>query len=1154
MSDLSPDVLQRRASDPTVSSWVGASAGSGKTKVLTDRILRLLLEGVDPFRILAITFTNAAAAEMASRLNATLARWATAAPQALEGELDKLYGHQKRDPTIRDRARQLFSRVIDESIGVRIQTVHGFCQSVLKRFPIEAGLSPQFEVLDDRTARETLDAAITGILQQASTRTHPDLAALFEQASNAFAESTFTSLIDEIVSERSRFEMVFAAFDGSIEKITASLRQYMNIEGIARADIEKTVGLDTAFDGPLLRRAVSIMLADGGKLNVKRATYIAQWLAAPPEERLARLPDYRRGFITTSAPIKIFEHIMTEKLERQYPALQEGLYAEAVRLEKYAWLTKTIDLVASTRSILILAQAVLADYAARKARAGQIDYEDLILRTRDLLTGDRASAWVLYKLDGGIDHILLDESQDTNPEQWQLIAALVEEFFAGEGASTRLRTLFAVGDEKQSIYSFQRADPAAFSRMRTLFSDRIQSVKQPWQPVELDISFRSTAPILETVDQVFARPDVHRGVSPTPPHHRCLRIGEAGTVELWPLIEPAASAEADPWSLETVRTADNPATLAAEQIAGTIQNWLAKGERLASQNRPVQPGDILILVRQRSTFVGTLVRALKQRGVPVSGVDRMVLTNELIVQDLLSLVRILLLPDDDLNLAIMLRSPLVGFSDETLFEIAYDRPGTLWTALESSANPIAVAAFDWLRDWRRQVDFAPPYELLAGILSRPCPADPAGSGRRAFLTRLGSEALDPLDELLSAALGFETQHSPSLEGFLHWITAKEVQIKRESSREGADKGGQVAIMTVHGAKGLQAPIVFLADTASLPKSSGTRILWQHGVAPVELPLWAPARSLEEDTCEALRERLRQAGDEEYRRLLYVAMTRAADRLYITGWLGKKKLDERSWYSLIASAMQGWDKVRHEDNGRLVYDQPQTAPLKEAPAPIAKAAETISLPAWLNRLAPPEDQPIRPLTPSRLGDDPTSAASPLDKAERQNRFERGRLTHRLLEALPGVMPKKRLDVGQHYLAGQSSPLPAEVQDNILAEVLHILNDPAFAAVFGPDSQAEVPITGLLQIKGETVALSGQIDRLLVTDRDVLIVDFKTNRPPSKALGDVPAAYVRQLAAYRAALAEIYPKHTIRAALLWTYGPAMMEIPAASLDAAFPTPAS
>jgi ATP-dependent helicase/nuclease subunit A len=1146
MTVLSPDVLQRQASDPAVSSWVGASAGSGKTKVLTDRILRLLLDGVAPYRILAITFTNAAAAEMANRLNLTLSRWATVAPQELEAELDLLFGQQRRGPEIRTLARQLFSRVIDESIGVRIQTVHGFCQSVLKRFPIEAGLSPQFSVLDDRTARETLDAAIAGILQLASSGVHEELAAIFRQASSAFAESSFSDLIAEIVRERSRFEMLFAQYETPAAVIAALVKHLQLIPGETRAQLEQITCDESSFAGPALRQAARALLSSTLKTDPQRGAVIADWLAANQQDRLARLEDYTRAFLTLEGEIR--KVLMGAALARQYPSLVEALQEEAQRLKDFTARGKAIDLVASTQAVLVLAQAILADYARRKALAGQIDYEDLILRTRDLLTGDGASAWVLYKLDGGIDHILLDESQDTNPEQWQLIAALVEEFFAGEGAAERHRTLFAVGDEKQSIYSFQRADPAAFSRMREQFSRRIQAANHPWQPVELDMSFRSTAPVLAAVDRVFAPPAVHAGVAPAAPHHRCLRVGEAGTVELWPLAEPAMAVDIDPWSLETTSVADNPASIVADRIATTIQSWLQTGEILVSQNRPVRAGDILILVRQRTSFVGTLVRALKKRGVPVSGVDRMVLTNELVVQDLLSLIQVLLLPDDDLNLAIVLRCPLAGFSDETLFEVAHGRPGTLWEALQDSADPIAAVAFAWLQDLRRQIDFAPPYELLTGVLATPCPADKTGSGRRAFLCRLGSEALDPLDELLAAALAYEAQHSPSLEGFLHWITARQVEIKRETNRAGADAGGQVAIMTVHGAKGLQAPIVFLADTASVPGARGQpRILWQHG--PVELPLWAPARALEEDTCKALRDRLRQANDEEYRRLLYVAMTRAADRLYITGWLGKKSLDERCWYQLIAQGFAGW--ARRTEDGRLVYEQPQTAKLPPAPDTMPQApSKPATLPAWLSLPAPPEQQPIRPLTPSRLGDDPAPAASPLDESERQNRFERGRLTHRLLEALPTVPKARRVETARRFMAGQNNVLSTETQENIAAEVLHILDDPAYAAVFGPESQAEVPITGLLEINGETVALSGQIDRLLVTHDEISLIDFKTNRPPSKSLADIPPAYVRQLAAYRAALAQIYPRHRIKAALLWTYGPTLMEVPAATLDAAFP----
>ena len=1149
MKDTLATVRQRQAADPAYSAWVGASAGSGKTKVLTERILRLLLAGVQPYRILAITFTKAAAAEMATRLNKTLASWATIPPQELETELDKLYGDEKRGPEIRNLARQLFSRVIDESVGVRIETVHGFCQSVLKRFPIEANLSPQFEVLDDRTAREMLEASVNAILQLASNGAHAELEALFSHASSAFAESSFMDLVNEIVRERSRFEQLFAAYETPAAVTSALFAQFEMAPGTTRAVLELAACQETAFDGATLRQTVEAMQSSTTKTDEKNRPVMAYWLAAAPAERIARLDEYTQVFLTKEGEIR--KSLLAAPLAKKYPVLAEAMFTEAARLKALVAKAKTAGLIVSTTGVLVLAKAILSEYDTRKRLAGQLDFEDMILRTRALLTADEgAAAWVLYKLDGGIDHILLDESQDTNPEQWDLLKTLVREFCNGNSAVERSRSVFVVGDEKQSIYSFQRADPAEYKCTRMQLAEWMTAADLPWQEVGLTTSFRSTAPILQAVDRVFADPAAYAGVSATPPQHLCDRQHQAGLVELWKLAVPMVAPETDPWEVHQRENAASPATLVAERIADTIAGWLARGERLEALNRPMQAGDILILVRERGTFVNLLVKILKQRGIKVSGADRMKLTGELAVQDLLSLMQVLLLPEDDLNLAIVLRSPLLGFSDDLLFDIAWQRPGTLWDALQNNPSPLATEGFAWLQNLRGQADFVPPYELLAGILSRPCPADSAGSGRRAMLARLGTEALDPLDELLNAALAFETQHSPSLESFLHWITARQTEIKRESTRTGADDGGQVAIMTVHGAKGLQAPVVFLADTGSVPQGRQSKILWQSkNSAGVQLPLWAPAKVLEEDTCQALRDRISQASDEEYRRLLYVAMTRAADRLYIAGWQGAKPLNERSWYRLIERGFQGWDKaVRTEDDGWICQEL-QTAPLPAAPAETMTRAGSPAIPACLLQPAPKEVQPVRPLTPSRLGEVATAVASPLDPTERNNRFERGRLTHRLLEALPAVPQADRLAIGRRFLAGQTM-LAADIRDNILQEVLKIIEDPQFSAVFGPESQAEVPLSGLIEVNGETVQLVGQIDRLLVTKSAVTIIDFKTNRPPSAKVADIPLPYLRQLAAYRATLARIYPQHTLRAALLWTYGPTLMEVPPELLDSAFP----
>ncbi len=1149
LDNVLPEVLQRRASDPSVSSWVGASAGSGKTKVLTDRMLRLLLAGVAPDRILAITFTNAAAAEMANRLNETLEKWAIMEPRALDEALDRLQGQGGHDAAMRTRARQLFTRIIDSSTGVRIHTIHGFCQSVLRRFPIEAGLSPHFTLLDDRSSDELLRSVITGVLEEAAANPHADLAQAIGRISIFFAEARFDELIDEIIAQRSRFQQLFDHHE-DIAAIPERIRAFIGVEDGATADdLRQTACRDSSFDGAALREAASVMLSQGTeKTDRPRAAKIANWLSLDSRERLQGLDIYFSCFHT--GPGELLADIMTKKLAAQYPRFDEALRREARRLYDLREACKSIDLARSSEDLLFLAHTILDAYATRKDAAAQVDYEDLILRTRLLLREDVDAAWVHYKLDGGIDHVLLDESQDTNPEQWDLVEALVREFFAGEGAVERNRTLFAVGDAKQSIFSFQRADPAMFAHMHGIFASRITLARKEWRPVELNISFRSTAPVLELVDKVFEPAEVHAGVSETAPHHDCQRIGEGGLVEVWPLAKQPVKADRDPWLPQLVSPGEaDPVIASAVKIARTIRGWREDGELLVSQGRPIQPGDIMVLVRNRTAFVPALVRALKQAGVPVAGVDRMVLTRELAVADLLALAQVLLLAEDNMNLAIVLRSPLIGFSDEDLFDVAWDRQGTLWNALEHSRLPAAVQAIAWLRHWRGRVDFVAPYELFAGILNTDCPADPAGSGRRAFMARLGSEAFDPLDEFLSAAIAYEQQHPPSLQGFLGWIAARPVEIKREPRKATGDDIGEVTIMTVHGSKGLQAPIVFLADTAANPTGrKGPHVLWQSesdGLPP--FPLWASAAKFENDHCHVLRDELKLRAEEEYRRLLYVALTRAQDRLYAVGWEGGRKVSPTCWHSLLETAIQEIGIEQPDGSWRLL--QPQTIPVRTTQKVTTATPERPAIPAFARERAPVEEKPVRPLAPSRLILEEPSALSPLEESDDMRRFERGRLIHRLLQSLPDLPKDKRPAAAAAYLKSASNLETAAVK-KLTDEVLRVLDHPEYGIVFGPDSQAEVPVAGLIRGTGAPFVLSGQIDRLVVTTSEVLLIDFKSNRPPPADELSIPAAYLAQLAAYRAALLRIYPAHAIRPAILWTNGPRLMEVPLHLLDDAIP----
>ena len=1126
-----PEVAQRRASDPAASAWVGASAGTGKTRVLTDRVLRLLLGGTASGRILCITFTKAAAAEMAVRINRRLARWATADEAALDGDLADLGERPRTD--LRARARRLFAEVLESPEGVRIQTIHAFCQSILRRFPLEAGLSPSFELMDDRTAAERLGAA----RDRALAAPGPDLADALGRLAALVTEDAFDDRLGEIIRERGRVGRLVERL-GGIDGLAAAVRSVLGLNAAeSAASIVAASCRDDAFDATGLRAAAAA-LATGKASDQARGRTIAGWLASPAE-RAARFDDYCSAFHTQSGEIR--KSLATKAVSAAAPDAVAALEAEAARLIPIVERRNAAVIAEATDALLRVGVTVLDAYRTEKDRRSLLDYDDLILRTGALLERARMSAWVLYKLDGGIDHVLVDEAQDTNPDQWRVIAALTGEFFAGAGAREDHRTIFAVGDEKQSIYGFQRADPAAFRQMRDMFAGAAQAVTHELRPVALDASFRSTPAVLTFVDTLFADPEARDGVvdDPADPvRHRPVRREDGGLVELWPLIGPSDAPATTPWTAPVTQTlAVDPKVSLARRIAARIRDWLKTGDVVGSLGRPLRAGDILVLVRTRDAFFGALVRALKDRGVPVSGVDRMVLTEQLAAQDLLALIQFALLPEDDLTLAALLKGPLIGLSEDDLFALAHGRSGSLWEALADRAEPHFRNAHAYLAEKLAAADFATPYDFLATALTAPCPGD-AVSGRRALLARLGTDAADPIDELVNLALGFETLATPSLQGFLHWVEAGETQIKRELEGDHRD---QVRIMTVHGAKGLQAPVVILPDTASVPLS-GPAILW--GDSDTDPPLWPPRRGFEEAVCTDRRRTANRRRDQEYRRLLYVAVTRAADRLYIAGYHGSRGPAKGCWYDLCRQAMTGLDGVQTvaaDDGSETMqrYEVPQRrAVVAAAAAPPTGAA---ALPDWARRPPPPEPDPPRPLVPSRPVYADPPVRSPL-ASRPDRRFRRGLVIHTLLQRLPDIPAGERERVAATYLRRAAPDLPESERRALATEVMAVLTDPQISPLFGPGSRAEVPIVGMIGNR----RLSGQVDRLVVDDTGVLVADFKTNRPPPLDAAQTPPAYLAQMAAYRAALGRIYPGRAVRCVLIWTDGPRAMPLADDILD--------
>lgn len=1144
---------QRQASDPLASAFVAASAGSGKTKVLTDRLLRLMLAGARPERIQCLTFTKAAAAEMALRLQSTLGRWATLGDAALADALTAL--DVRPTPDTLARARALFARVLDLPGGMRIGTIHAFSQSLLRRFPLEAAISPHFQLVDERDAEDARTEAredmLAGVEADAALRD-----ALRRIAALVRLES-FGTLVQALTAARDRVQAASAL--GA--ELPAAMRRVL---GVADDDEASVLRRAVTWPGEQALRRVAEQVAQAGSASIReKANRILYWLSLTADERTENWAGWREEFVRGVPPVPRGDgSFLNPKLANAQPDLLAAYQNEAARIIAVEDAMRAIRLAEVSAAFARLAIPVVDGYVERKARAGLLDYDDLIGRTQDLLR-EPGAAWVLYKLDGGLDHLLLDEVQDTSPAQWDIALRLTDEFFTGEGAHESRpepngmepppsRTVFAVGDPKQSIYSFQGADIRGFAAARARLTDRVRTAGRPWRDVRMNVSFRSTAPVLDLVDAVFADPVVAAGVVAPGDTlaHVSNRATQAGIVELWPLAPTPVPPPLDPWTVpERNHTQLSADRLLAETLAGWIKARTDGSEMLESRGRPLRPGDVMVLVRRRNSFASALVRALKTLGVPVAGLDRMVLTEQPAVRDLLALCEALLLPTDDLTFACVLTSPLGGLDDDDLMALAPGRTGSLWDTIRARAddNPRWRRVVDFFSTLLARVDYATPHALLSEALG------PLG-GRARLFARMGEEAAEPVAELLNAALTHATLHPPSLQGFLHWLNRAGAEVKRE----GEAAGNQVRIMTVHGSKGLQAPVVIVPDTTALPPDRSS-LLW--GTDPetgIAVPLLSPVKEFRCSALDGLRDAVRRDDIEEHNRLLYVALTRAEDRLLVCGWAGKQTLNDSCWYAAVS---RGFSRLAAEtapfdgpwpgDMLRLRRDQ---AGPPRADAAVEAETAPAMLPAWIGsasdwRPAPPPAEPPRllPLAPSRpegveLGAVP-AAASPLDQVEgTRDRFRFGQVVHTLLQYLPDLPAADRPAAAERFLRSGDAGIDATDVPRIVAEVTAILAHPDLAPVFGPSGRAEVPLTGVVRDR----VVGGLVDRLAVLDDRVIVADFKTNRRPPARLADTPILYLRQMASYRAVLRAIFPTRPVVCALIWTRDARVSVLPDTLLD--------
>ncbi|GAA0301654.1 double-strand break repair helicase AddA [Sphingomonas oligophenolica] len=1105
---------QALASAPDAHVWLSASAGTGKTQVLTARVFRLLLRGVDPGAILCLTFTKAGAAEMAGRISSRLAAWVRMDERDLKKDLFAL-GEDHLDPRRIAYARTLFAKVLDApGGGLRIQTIHGFCQGLLAAFPVEAGLVPGFRPLEAREeavlAREALAEMLVEADRQGRVKPIETVGRLSVRLGEGEAEN---------------FLRACARAPAAMDELPHGdgLRPFLRRQlDLPSGDIDSYIVSqcgDDAFDHEALDAIGGMNSGWGTKNGLARAELISAWLEKPVAERAASLAELHAIWARQDGEMRSFGKGQAPQ-DEDYAELATGLYGYCAELLDLRVRAFYADLLADA---LDVGRDYAAAYARAKRRVGGVDFDDLIRATIDLLAQPGMGDWVRYKLDQVTEHILIDEAQDTNPEQWSIIRALADEFFAGLGShDERIRTLFTVGDYKQAIFGFQGTHPIYFQAAERHFSDLAEG--QRFDRLSLTHSFRSTRPVLEFVDAAIdAIPDPGLGqIAEREPH--ASEVAGPGTVTLWPLTVAGGSEEDEEgWIADSTRAL-------ASQIAKQVKAWVGT-LMLESQGRVLRPEDVMILVKRRGELASLIVARLYAEKVPVAGVDRLRLNAPLAVQDLLAAIRFVLQPGDDLSLASLLVSPLIGWSQEQLMAAAPREAGSLWRHL---SRTLPRAALDPLHAMLDRADIATPYRFLEEILSGPL------DGRRKLIRRLGHEARDPIEELLNAALDFESLGTPSLQRFLDWFDRGDVEIKRDPSAP----LDAVRVMTAHGAKGLQAPLVILADAAVDPtRSPRSMLLWHPDEMDNALPIFRPRASERGGPLGPVLEEDAQRELEEHWRLFYVAATRAEERLVIAGALGplaKGEPPPSSWYAAADRAMTALGVPPSPEARSFTGIVPQRPVALSSRKPIEQPADE-TLPDWATKRAPQEARPPRPLAPSSLGED--EVADPPPSPAFRLAAERGRLIHALFERLPAVPADQRAAAADRWLEKIGAIQDAAVRSEIAGTVLGVLHDPRFAALFGPDSLAEAPIAAVV---AEGVVVSGTVDRLLVTSDRIQVVDFKTGRQAPATLADIPPYHARQMAAYVEALEVIFPGRMVEAALLYTAAPRLLVLPPAVLD--------
>ncbi len=1091
------------ASNPLHNVWISASAGSGKTKLLTDRVLRLLISGVEPAKILCLTYTKAAAAEMMYRITGELSKWIVFDHSTLKNELAFLTGTIPDDKVIA-LARTILIRMLDSKNSIKVQTIHSYCQAVVNKFPIEAGISLQAEILDEQQKQLLLTQTTHHILSDHDSNEY-DVVNL-RPILNNIHELSFLTLVENALQYKKKLGSIIQANSDISEHIFNRLKidRHLSHEKLFK---EFVINFDKVFE--LYKNDINAVLLEQ---DIDFLYLLIAFASANIDAKQKLYSKLYDAFYTTTHTAR--KSLIGSKFIKHYN-LVNFLVELRLVMGQYVETSNSYKIAQYTASFVYLVRLVEKYYTSLKQNNAQLDYDDLINITLELFGSNQLLPWIMFKLDAQVEHVLIDESQDISLEQWQIITTLTDNFFYDLGKNDLPRTIFIVGDQKQSIFSFQGADPKLFNQVKNQYQHFINECASKLHLIELIKSYRSGEAILRVVDATFnylnqndsgAFIDVKSKHIPHKTHIN-------SKVELWmPVLGKQAKPKKDfSWDIRTERKEIyDSAKILAKVIANEVQNYLAN-------NQTLKPGDIMILIRKRDRFAEHLVRALKDNDIAVNGLDRIKLNDNIVIKDLLALANFILLPHDDYNLAVLLKSPIITLEEEQLFTLSQRINDSLWDRLRflSADDQKLLLVYDFLNYFLKEEALqhcVPIYSLYTCLL------DIKGV-RKNFISRFGLQINEIIDEFLNVCLQFESQNGSSLQRFVSWFVSSNIEIKREINNRIND----IRIMTVHAAKGLQAKMVILADSLSLPRVS-KHVIWSE---ELDLPLYNGGTKNNNAIYRKTLQQVEMQGMQEYYRLLYVAMTRAEERLVVCGWSSDSSVHKKSWYNTVRFAMEkiGYSMVCKNLGGYSVVTDGNSVSdayfysdstnkvivekIVDSYAPEKNAFEeskvVYDLPDFIWQK--PKITTDNYCSPSTLIAHKV-AYSPLDKVVN---VHLGLLIHKILEI--SMKNKKTISVAQ-LIKKYAQEYHLKISDKIISNMETLIGELKASL----SANVRMLPGASIACKVNSLSVHSVIDLLIVTDNEVKIIDYKAVSFVDITL--IPQQYIAQLATYKNLLSRLY----------------------------------